>query len=167
MERIDLFDKYIKGQLTAEETRYFNKEIVNNNSFAEAFEVYKLIVKGIRKEAEAETIEFSIAMKSLSKDQLIEIIGKKSQPLDKESIVEILKLHRQSIFGPSQELSSMAALVDGEDENSVEMPSSPMEDEKNGKDNGSKVVENGSSLRKWTVIFILVIILSFILLLVI
>lgn len=77
MERIDLFDRYIKNQLSEKELSNFDEKLKSDKDFAEEFKIYLLCVDGIIKEAQQDDIEFGHAMKSLSKAELMNIIGKK------------------------------------------------------------------------------------------
>lgn len=76
MERIDLYDKYINNQLSEKERTDFDARLESDESFAADFKVYLLTVDGICREAQQDNFDFGLAMKSLSKDQLKEIIGK-------------------------------------------------------------------------------------------
>ena len=78
MERIDLFDKYIQDRLTASEKAEFDARLESDEKFASDFKVYLLTIRGIQKEARQDNMDFGIAMKKLSKQQLREIIGKKA-----------------------------------------------------------------------------------------
>ena len=77
MERIDLFDRYIKNQLSVKELSDFNETLKSDKDFAEEFKIYLLCVDGIIKEAQQDDIEFGHAMKAISKAELMKIVGKK------------------------------------------------------------------------------------------
>lgn len=77
MERIDLFDRYIKNQLSEKELSDFDEKLKSDKDFAEEFKIYLLCVDGIIKEAQQDDIEFGHAMKSITKAELMNIIGKK------------------------------------------------------------------------------------------
>lgn len=79
MERIDLFDRYISGKLSASETDDFKARLEAEPDFASDFKVYLLTVRGICQEADQDNAEFGHAMKSLSRKQLQTIIGKTEQ----------------------------------------------------------------------------------------
>ena len=79
MERIDLFDKYIKNQLSEKELSDFNETLRSDKDFAEDFKIYLLGVDGIIKEAEQDNLDFGHALKSISLEDLKEIIGKDSE----------------------------------------------------------------------------------------
>lgn len=76
MERIDLFDRYINNQLSDEERQKFDAKLKENPEFAGDFNIYLMTVDGIIKEAQQDDMDFGIALKSISKEQLCEIIGK-------------------------------------------------------------------------------------------
>lgn len=75
MEKIDSFDKYIKGELSDNERIEFDDKLSSDNEFATEFSIYCAIVKGICQEAEQDNLDFGIAMKNITKEQLREIIG--------------------------------------------------------------------------------------------
>lgn len=76
MERIDLYDKYINDQLSDKERADFDARLVSDEIFASDFKAYLFTVDGICREAHQDNLDFGLAMKGLSKDQLKEIIGK-------------------------------------------------------------------------------------------
>lgn len=76
MERIDLYDKYINDQLSKNERADFDARLESDYNFASDFKVYLFTVDGICREAHQDNLDFGLAMKGLSKDQLKEIIGK-------------------------------------------------------------------------------------------
>lgn len=76
MERIDLYDKYINDQLSDKERADFDARLESDENFASDFKVYLFTVDGICQEAHQDNLDFGLAMKGLSKDQLKEIIGK-------------------------------------------------------------------------------------------
>lgn len=76
MERIDLYDKYINDQLSDKERADFDARLESDEDFASHFKVYLFTVDGICREAHQDNLDFGLAMKGLSKDQLKEIIGK-------------------------------------------------------------------------------------------
>lgn len=76
MERIDLYDKYINDQLSEKERADFDARLESDEDFASDFKVYLFTVDGICREAHQDNLDFGLAMKGLSKDQLKEIIGK-------------------------------------------------------------------------------------------
>lgn len=76
MERIDLYDKYINDQLSEKERADFDARLESDEIFASDFKVYLFTVDGICREAHQDNLDFGLALKGLSKDQLKEIIGK-------------------------------------------------------------------------------------------
>lgn len=76
MERIDLYDRYINNQLSDKERNEFDARLKTDKEFASDFKVYLFAVNGICREAHQDNLDFGLAMKGLSKDQLKEIIGK-------------------------------------------------------------------------------------------
>lgn len=76
MERIDLYDKYINDQLSDKERADFDARLESDENFASDFKVYLFTVDGIYREAHQDNLDFGLAMKGLSKNQLKEIIGK-------------------------------------------------------------------------------------------
>lgn len=80
MERIDLFDKYINNQLSDAQRSKFDERLNSDEAFASEFNAYLLIVDGVCREARQDNIDFGVAMKKLSKEQLREIIGQRTQP---------------------------------------------------------------------------------------
>lgn len=75
MERIDLYDKYINDQLSEKERADFDARLESDENFASDFKVYLFTVDGICREAHQDNLDFGLAMKSLSKYKLKEIIG--------------------------------------------------------------------------------------------
>lgn len=96
MDNIDLFDKYIKGELSEKERHEFDTRLKDDKSFAADFKVYSATVAGICKEAEQDNKDFEVAMKHISKEQLREIIGKKNDnkaeiPIAASKVVKTIK----------------------------------------------------------------------------
>lgn len=79
MENIELFDKYIKEELNESERQDVEKRLHEDKAFADEFRIYTTTVIGICKEAEQNDMDFGIALKNLSKDELKEIIGYKER----------------------------------------------------------------------------------------
>lgn len=77
MERIELFDRYIADELAASEKAEFDCRLQADGDFASEFRVYLFAVRGICQEVEQDNLDFGIAMRKLSGEQLCEIIGKK------------------------------------------------------------------------------------------
>lgn len=85
MEEIDLFDRYIKDELSEKEQNDFNERLKSDKDFLDEFKIYLFTVKGICQEAEQENLEFGHALKSISKDELLEIVGEKSDYVSEKS----------------------------------------------------------------------------------
>ncbi len=77
---IELFDRYIDGKLNTEEKSAFEKRLSSDKNFATDFRVYLFTLKGIYQEAEQDDVEFGLAMKQISKNDLLNIIGRSSRP---------------------------------------------------------------------------------------
>lgn len=77
---IDLFDKYIDDKLTADEKKSFDEKLRSDKEFALDFRVYLFTLKGLIQEAEQDNMEFGIAMKKISNEELLQIIGRTSKP---------------------------------------------------------------------------------------
>lgn len=77
---IELFDRYIDGILNSEEKSAFERRLSSDKSFATDFRVYLFTLKGIYQEAEQDNMEFGLAMKQISKKDLMRIIGRSSRP---------------------------------------------------------------------------------------
>lgn len=80
MENIQLFEDYITGSLNPDQKIDFEKRLEEDKAFASDFKIYLFSVDGIIKEAQQENAEFEIAMKHLSKDELLRIIGRRKAP---------------------------------------------------------------------------------------
>lgn len=156
MERIDLFDRYIKGELSEEETRKFKERLESDEDFASDFRIYSLSVIGICKEAEQDNADFGNAMKHLTKEQLFDIIGRKEKPVIREDIIS--RLQPRIVLNRAQqtELSGAAALNNTDEEDYSEEESECAE-EKTSETNKQK--GSGNSLQRFTLIFIFIIIL--------
>lgn len=76
MERIELFERYIFGQLTPQEQSDFDLRLKSDKDFASDFKIYIFSLKGILQEGEQEDAELAYALKNISKEQLCEAIGK-------------------------------------------------------------------------------------------
>ena len=131
MERIDLFDRYIKGELSEEDNRKFKESLELDEDFASDFRIYSLSVIGICKEAEQDNADFGSAINRL-------------QPR--------IVLNRAQ----RTELSGAAALNDTDEEDYREEESECAE-EKTSETNKQKGSDN--SLQRFTLIFIFIIIL--------
>ncbi|MDE7364358.1 MAG: hypothetical protein K2N27_05660 [Ruminococcus sp.] len=76
MERIELFDNYINNRLSDAQRSEFDAKLKADEEFASDFNAYLFTVDGICREAYQDNLDFGLAMKSLSKEKLKEIIGK-------------------------------------------------------------------------------------------
>lgn len=115
MERIDLYDKYINDQLSKKERADFNARLESDEDFASDFKMYLFTVDGICREAQQDNLDFGLALKGLSKDQLKEIIGK--QDVEQQaaaSFAESPRIERPKVlrFKPWMwQAASIAAVV--------------------------------------------------------
>jgi hypothetical protein len=79
MDNIELFDKYINNELSSEERNEFDNRIKSDKEFSSEFKLYLFSVNGICREAEQDNIDFGVAIKNLTKEQLREIIGPRKE----------------------------------------------------------------------------------------
>lgn len=77
---IELFDRYIDGKLDPEENLSLEQRLSCEKDFALDFRIYLLSIRGIYQETEQDNIEFGQAMKNISKEELLRIIGSTSRP---------------------------------------------------------------------------------------
>lgn len=77
---IELFDRYIDGKLSAEEKMSFEQRLSADKNFAFDFRIYLFTLKGIYQEVDQDNVEFGVAMKTISKKELLRIIGRCSRP---------------------------------------------------------------------------------------
>lgn len=80
MEKLTLFDKFIRGELTPGEQEEFEKRLKLDPTFSEDFSVYSALVAGICREASRENADFGKAMKRLSQAQLLDIMKMSEGP---------------------------------------------------------------------------------------
>lgn len=110
MERIELFDRYINNQLTDGERQEFDARLKDDADFASDYHVYLMTVDGICKEAEQDNMDFGIAMKALTKEQLLDIIEKKEA--GRPVAASIVNGPRKFRFKPWMwQLTSIAAVI--------------------------------------------------------
>lgn len=156
MERIDLFDRYIKGELSENDRTAFKERLASDEDFASEFQIYSLTVAGICQEVEQDNTDFGLAMKHLTKEQLFEIIGRKENPISREDVIK--RLQSRIILDRAQrtDLSGAAALNDADDEDFIDEETEGLNERNHTerKDNNS-----GNSLRLFTLIFFLIVIL--------
>jgi hypothetical protein len=81
MDNQELFDRYIKGELTETERTDFDNRVKSDKSFAKEFRLHLLVVGGICREAEQDNLDFGVAMKKLTKEQLKDIVGPRRRTL--------------------------------------------------------------------------------------
>ena len=77
---IELFDRYIDDDLSADEKQAFDERIASDKAFRIDFRLYLFTLRGVCQEAEQENIEFGHAMKNISEAELMRIIGRNRQP---------------------------------------------------------------------------------------
>ena len=77
---IEVFDRYIDGKLSAEEKLSFEQRLRADNNFALDFRIYLFTLKGIYEEVDQDNVEFGVAMKTITKEELLRIIGRCSRP---------------------------------------------------------------------------------------
>lgn len=77
---IEVFDRYIDGKLSAEEKLSFEQRLSADNNFALDFRIYLFTLKGIYEEVDQDNVEFGVAMKTITKEELLRIIGRCSRP---------------------------------------------------------------------------------------
>lgn len=78
MDNIELFDKYIDKTLSDKERGEFEARLKSDKDFNQDFKIYLATVRGICKESEQDNADFGHALKSITKEQLREIIGPRS-----------------------------------------------------------------------------------------
>lgn len=78
-KNIDLFDRYIDYQLSEQEAADFELRLKTDPQLAEDFRIYLLALEGICKEAHQNDLDFGIAMKNLSEEEIRKIIGRSSR----------------------------------------------------------------------------------------
>lgn len=156
MANIELFDKYINGELSDSERNEFKERLESDKEFATDFNIYLVSVIGICKEAEQDNMDFGVAMKHLTKEQLFEIIGRKEIPISREEIIK--RLRSRIILDSAQrtELSGAAALNKADDEYYNDEDTEQSNDKNSG---NQKQSDSGNSLRRFTLIFIFIIVI--------
>ena len=85
MNQIELFDKYINGELPESERRELEARLKSEPELAADYKVYLFTVHGLCREEEERNLEFGQAMKKLTKEQLREIIGPRRVSEKKEA----------------------------------------------------------------------------------
>lgn len=87
MERIDLYDRYVHNMLSEPERQKFDELLESDEEFSSEFKIYLMTIDGICREAHQDNLDFGLAMKNLTKEQLQSIIGKRV--IDKPQIAAI------------------------------------------------------------------------------
>lgn len=160
MERIDLFDRYIFGQLSKEEKESMELRLASDAEFASEYNIYLLCVNGIRNEVEQDNIEFYQAMKGLSREELSEVVGKKSATISREQLIEQLRGRLTSSTEDRNELSGMAALSnESSEDDEIEIPETTTGSPEDKDEKGSA---SGGNFRLMTLIFIAIILTALI-----
>lgn len=86
MENQELFDCYLAETLSKEECVAVENRLASDAAFAQEFKLYLTIVYNIRKEEEQDCMEFGYAMRSITKEQLQAIVGKKTRENGEKTI---------------------------------------------------------------------------------
>lgn len=160
MERIDLFDKYIFGELSSEEREEMERRLKTDDELASEVEVYKLCVSGIRKEAEQDNADFFQAMKGISPKGLAGAIGREVAPISREQLIEQLRGKLQASAEENETLSGMAALsANSTEDDELEIPTEVKKDAVQPQVQSPKK----DNFRLITIIFIVVLLLSLVL----
>ena len=79
MDHIDLFDKYINGELSSKDNANFKLNLKRDKELSQEFSIYLAAVKGICREAEQNNLDFGKALKHLSKEDLLRAIGRSDE----------------------------------------------------------------------------------------
>lgn len=82
MERIEnnieLFDRFVSGNLTYDELKEFEVRLQTDSDFATDFRIFAFVFQGICQETEQDNLDFGHAMKGISQEELLKIIGRES-----------------------------------------------------------------------------------------
>ncbi len=70
MDRYTLFDNYIKGKMDDSEIKNFEESLKEDKELSKEFQLYLTTVSSIIKEEEQDCIDFALAMKYLTKEEL-------------------------------------------------------------------------------------------------
>lgn len=74
MDEIDIYDKYLKGELSEQDKKDFENRLKSDNEFDIDFKMYLMVVKGIYSECQQDNYDFAYAMENLDSDRLKEIL---------------------------------------------------------------------------------------------
>lgn len=75
MGKIDIYDKFIHNILSSKEREEFIVRLENDKEFEKDFNLYLFTVNGICREVYEDNLDFGLALKSFSKEQLKDLIG--------------------------------------------------------------------------------------------
>ena len=75
MEKIDIYDKFIHNRLSSKEREEFIARLENDKEFETDFNLYLFTVNGICREVYEDNLDFGLALKRFSKEQLKDLIG--------------------------------------------------------------------------------------------
>lgn len=70
MDRYTLFDNYIKGKMNDSEIKNFEESLKEDKELSKEFQLYLTTVSSIIKEEEQDCIDFALAMKNVTKEEL-------------------------------------------------------------------------------------------------
>ena len=79
MDRYTLFDAYIAGDMDESQVKGFEESLKKDKDFESDFQLYIATISAICKEEQQDGIDFAHSMKKISKQELYEIIGKKTR----------------------------------------------------------------------------------------
>lgn len=74
MDRYTLFDNYIKGKMNDSEIKNFEESLKEDKELSKEFQLYLTTVSSIIKEEEQDCIDFALAMKYLTMEELNAVI---------------------------------------------------------------------------------------------
>lgn len=75
MDNIELFDRYIRENFSQQERGEFDNRLKSDKEFAAEFKLFLFSANGICRETVQDDTDFGFAIKSLTKEQLREIVG--------------------------------------------------------------------------------------------
>jgi hypothetical protein len=73
----EVFDRHINKQLSIQEEQELRLNLIANTPQAAEYKAYAFTVAGICREAEQDNMDFGVAMKKLTREQLREIVGER------------------------------------------------------------------------------------------
>lgn len=101
MDKINIFDRYIRGEMTSEEESLFKQRLTDDAETRTELKIYAALVAGIYKEEQQDNMDFAHAMKSLSEKDLQRVIGKREK-----STLQIRSIRQVGMWA-----ASMAAML--------------------------------------------------------